>query len=77
MSRRHGWVMGLGAVLMSVGAQADVCIFDAQRYWKVEPASLLSLGKNTPYSGLEVKGRVTHTLVGGMIAHELRVHETR
>jgi dihydroorotase len=64
-------ILGIDAGHLSVGAEADVCIYDAERYWKVEPASLLSQGKNTPFSGLELKGRVTHTLVGGHIAHEV------
>lgn len=63
-------ILGIDAGHLSVGADADICIFDAERYWKVEPASLLSLGKNTPFSGIELKGRVTHTLVGGQIAYE-------
>ncbi len=70
-------ILGIDAGHLSVGADADVCVFDAERYWKVEPASLLSLGKNTPFSGFELKGRVTHTLVGGQVAHELRAHESR
>jgi dihydroorotase len=65
-------ILGIDAGHLSIGADADVCVFDAERYWKVEPASLLSLGKNTPYTGFELKGRVTHTLVGGQIAHEAR-----
>jgi dihydroorotase len=65
-------ILGIDAGHLSVGADADVCVFDAERYWKVEPASLLSQGKNTPFSGYELKGRVTHTLVGGQIAHEIR-----
>ncbi len=63
-------ILGINAGHLSVGADADVCVFDAGRYWKVEPSSLLSQGKNTPFSGFELKGRVTHTLVGGQIAHE-------
>jgi len=63
-------ILGIDAGHLAVGADADVCVFDAERYWIVEPASLLSQGKNTPFSGLELKGRVTHTLVGGQIAHE-------
>lgn len=70
-------ILGIDAGHLSVGSEADVCIFDPARYWKVEPKSLLSLGKNTPYSGLEVKGRVTHTLVSGQVAHELPAHELR
>ena len=65
-------ILGIDAGHLSVGADADVCVFDAERYWKVEPASLLSQGKNTPFRGFELKGRVTHTLVGGQIAHEGR-----
>ena len=65
-------ILGIDAGHLSVGADADVCVFDPERYWKVEPASLLSQGKNTPFSGIELKGRVTHTLVGGQIAHEAK-----
>jgi dihydroorotase len=65
-------ILGIDAGHLSVGADADVCVFDAERYWKVEPTSLLSQGKNTPFSGFELKGRVTHTLVGGQIAYELK-----
>ena len=65
-------ILGIDAGHLSVGADADVCVFDPERYWKVESSSLLSQGKNTPFSGLELKGRVTHTLVGGQIAHEAK-----
>lgn len=65
-------ILGIDAGHLSVGSEADVCVFDAERYWKVEHASLLSLGKNTPFSGVELKGRVTHALVGGQAAYELR-----
>ena len=65
-------ILGIDAGHLSLGADADVCVFDSERYWKVEPSSLLSQGKNTPFNGLELKGRVTHTLVGGQIAHEAR-----
>ena len=65
-------ILGIDAGHLSAGADADVCVFDPERYWKVEPATLLSQGKNTPFSGIELKGRVTHTLVGGQIAHEVK-----
>ena len=65
-------IMGIDAGHLSVGADADVCVFDAERYWKVEPSSLRSQGKNTPFSGIDLKGRVTHTLVGGQVAYETK-----
>lgn len=57
---------------LSAGRAADVCIFDPERYWKVEPSALKSQGKNTPYLGLELKGRVRHTLVEGQIVYEAK-----
>ncbi len=65
-------VLGIDAGHLSPGATADICIFDPAAHWRVEPAALQSQGKNTPYSGIEVRGRVTHTLVNGTVVHELK-----
>ena len=46
-------------------APADICIFDPARYWRVEPPALKSQGKNTPFVGLEVCGKVIMTIVAG------------
>lgn len=63
-------VLGLDAGHLAVGATADICIFDPEAHWRVEPATLRSLGKNTPFSGFEMRGRVTHTLVNGGLVYE-------
>jgi dihydroorotase len=63
-------ILGLDAGHLSVGAAADVCVFDPEMYWKVEPAALKSQGKNTPFTGLEVQGRVRYTLVDGQIVYQ-------
>jgi dihydroorotase len=63
-------ILGIGAVAITAGANADLCIFDPHLRWKVEPASLKSQGKNTPFAGYEVNGRVRYTLVGGHIVYE-------
>lgn len=52
------------------GGVADVCIFDAQAAWTVEPAQLRSQGRNTPFAGHELPGRVRCTIVGGQVAYE-------
>ncbi len=59
-----------GAGALAVGRAADLCIFDPQAWWKVERGVLRSQGKNTPFLGLEVQGRVRYTLVGGQFVHE-------
>lgn len=53
------------------GAAADLCLFDRDAWWRVEPASLKSQGKNTPFTGYELQGRVHTTLVGGRIVFEV------
>jgi len=65
-------VLGLDAGHLSVGAAADLCVFDPEAYWKVEPAALKSQGKNTPFNGLEVQGRVLYTLVDGQVVYQSR-----
>jgi len=52
------------------GGVADVCIFNAEEPWTVQPASLRSQCKHTPFSGYELPGRVKYTLVAGTVAFE-------
>lgn len=52
-----------------VGGQADICVFDPQAAWTVEPAALRSQGHHTPFGGYELPGRVRATLVGGHLAY--------
>jgi dihydroorotase len=63
-------VLGLDAGHLAPGANADVCIFDPDLHWVVEPSVLRSQGKNTPFLGLELSGQVRYTLVGGQVVHE-------
>ena len=63
-------VLGVDAGHLAIGAAADVCVFDPAAYWRVEPRALRSQGKNTPFAGLEVPGKVRYTLVGGQVVHE-------
>ena len=50
---------------LSVGARADICIFDPDAHQLISRSTLKSQGKNTPFLGLELPGRVHHTLVEG------------
>ena len=72
ISVRPAAVLGIDAGQLKPGAIADICIFDPAAHWRVEPAALHSQGKNTPFTGIEVRGRVTHTLVSGNIVFELK-----
>ena len=52
---------------LAVGADADLCVFDPSEHWQVTSASLVSQGKNSPFVGQELAGRVKATLVGGRV----------
>jgi dihydroorotase len=52
---------------LSVGAHGDVCVFDPAAEWKVEAGALKSQGKNTPFLGMQMQGRVRYTVVEGKI----------
>ena len=51
------------------GHVADVTVFDAAREWKVDPTKFVSKGRNSPYGGQTLYGRVMCTIVGGKIVH--------
>ena len=69
VTSRPAAVLGVAAGTLEVGASADVCLFDPAREWIVKPEALASQGKNTPYLGLPLAGRVVRTLVGGRTVH--------
>ena len=52
------------------GGVADLCLFDPTELWTVAPDALRSQGKHTPFTGIELRGRVQATLVGGIVAFE-------
>ncbi|CAB3776289.1 Dihydroorotase-like protein [Paraburkholderia caffeinitolerans] len=63
-------VMQREAGRLTVGAPADLCVFDANAHWRVEPRALKSQGHNTPFLGYELPAVVRATLVAGRIGFE-------
>ena len=63
--------LGLPAGTLEPGAPADVVLIDPSMQWTIDPAAFLSKGRNTPFAGEEVTGRVVRTLVGGETAWRL------
>jgi dihydroorotase len=51
------------------GALADVTVFDPDAEWTVDPARFASKGRNTPYGGQTLRGRVDLTVVDGRVIH--------
>jgi dihydroorotase len=63
-------ILGIDAGSLSIGSRADICVFDPDEAWRLTPEALRSQGKNTPFLGYEMSGRVRMTLVGGRIVYE-------
>ncbi len=61
-------IAGMGQ--LQVDAGADICVFDPDGHWVVEPSALCSQGKHTPFSGLELPGVVRATIAAGRLAYQ-------
>lgn len=47
------------------GVRANLCIFDPQIAWQVDPKQLASKSTNTPFVGRQLRGKVRHTIFNG------------
>ena len=63
-------ILGVEPGRVAVGAPADLAIFDPRAAFRVSPQTLKSQGKNTPFLGYELAGRVRFTLVAGNVVYE-------
>ena len=70
MSYHPAKILGLNKGVVEEGAPADLVIFDPDREWVIDPEEFFSKGKNTPFAGKTVYGKVTATIVDGEIAFE-------
>jgi dihydroorotase len=69
ITSRAAAVLGLSGGKLAVGGNADLVLFSADEYWRIDPDTLMSQGKNTPFIGYEMQGRVHRTLVAGATVH--------
>ena len=58
-------ILGLDRGTLKAGSPADVTVIDPNREWQVDPAKFHSRGRNTPFSGENLKGSVDLVLVSG------------
>lgn len=58
-------ILGKNCGKLEVGRDADFIIADIAKEWTVDRKKFVSKGKNTPFDGRTVHGRVLETYVGG------------
>jgi dihydroorotase len=70
VTSRPAAILGVPAGEIVVGREADLCVFDPDGHVRITAEFLKSQGKNTPFMGYELPGRVRYTVVGGRIVYE-------
>jgi len=50
---------------LAAGQRADLCVFDMEHEWVVDPSGFHGKSRNTPYEGMTCTGRVRYTFVDG------------
>ncbi len=71
MSKAPAEILNLEGGELKVGAAADITVVDLNKKYKIDSAKFLSKGKNTPFNGYEVWGKIVCTIVDGEIKYEV------
>lgn len=67
MSTAPAKILGIRKGSLQVGMAADITIADADTEWTINPEKFFSKGRNTPFAGKKVYGKVYETIVDGNI----------
>lgn len=70
MSMNPCQILGVPGGNLEVGMPADITIADMDSEYSIDKETFLSKGKNTPFHGMVVNGRVYYTIVGGEIVYQ-------
>ncbi|WP_251316179.1 dihydroorotase [Flintibacter muris] len=70
MSTNPADILHLSRGHMSLGAIADLVIFDPDESWIIDPLLFASKARNTPFAGRTVKGRVKYTIAKGEVIYQ-------
>jgi dihydroorotase len=63
-------ILGVASGRIAAGAPGDLVLFDPAAAFHVAAETLKSQGKNTPFLGYELSGRVRYTIVAGNVVYE-------
>ncbi len=70
MSYNPAEILGLEGGEIKEGGVADITIADLNKKFVINGNEFISKGKNTPFNGYEVYGKVQYTIVGGEIKYK-------
>ena len=69
MSSNPASILSLPGGRLTPGCTADITIFNPDEEWTIDPEKFASKSRNTPFGGMNVKGRIKYTIVGGKVIY--------
>ena len=69
MSMNPAKVLGQKWSGLTPGGRADLVLFQLDETWTICPETFRSKGRNTPFGGMEVRGRTAYTIAGGQVVY--------
>lgn len=70
MSYNPAKILGIDKGRLEVGKAADLVIADFDESYEIDVQTFVSKGKNSPFHGRKVKGRIYQTLVDGNVVYQ-------
>lgn len=76
MAEKMSWnpakILGIEKGNLAVGKDADITIIDPEAEYVIDSETFASMGRNTPFHGRKVCGKVMYTICGGEICKRVR-----
>lgn len=69
MSYNPAKILGIDKGRIHEGSVADIVIFNPDAEYEIDVNEFASMGKNTPFAGKKVKGKVEYTICGGKVVY--------
>ena len=69
MTTKPADILNIDRGTLKIGSIADLTIFDKDEKYSIDSDMFYSKGKNTPFNGWEVKGKIRYTIVSGNIVY--------
>lgn len=69
MSLNPARILGLECGTLQEGHPADVIVVDVEHTYKIDKTQFASKGRNTPFNGRKVKGKILYTICDGKIVY--------
>jgi dihydroorotase len=77
MSERPAKILGINKGLIREGYIGDIVLVDTEIEYEINGEDFLSKGKNTPFNGRKVTGKVLMTIKNGEIVYKGEEYDCR